>query len=278
MTGAAIKRIILKTIKAATIPLPELHEQERLVECFDELLSQTQRLQTIYQQKLDALAELKQSILQKAFSGELTQATAADTTSPPFAANVIAYAHFRHASNRRGKTFGRVKGQKTLHLTESIGGMDLGRKPMKDAAGPNDFQHQLVAEDWAKSEQFFEFVQRGSGYDFKKLARFDEMIVKAHTMTKPYRKILDKVNNLLLPMNSQDAEVFATVHAAWNNLILDGADINDEAIIHAARDDWHPDKLKIPKAKFQKAIRLIRDKGLVPDGKAKRVGGQGNLF
>ncbi len=34
--------------------------------------AETRRLETIYQRKLAALAELKQSILEKAFSGELT--------------------------------------------------------------------------------------------------------------------------------------------------------------------------------------------------------------
>jgi hypothetical protein len=40
------------------------------------LAAETQRLETIYRQKIAALNELKQSILQKAFTGELT----ADTT------------------------------------------------------------------------------------------------------------------------------------------------------------------------------------------------------
>ena len=35
--------------------------------------SETQLLESIYQKKLTALTELKQSILQKAFTGELTQ-------------------------------------------------------------------------------------------------------------------------------------------------------------------------------------------------------------
>jgi type I restriction enzyme S subunit len=36
------------------------------------LREEHQRLESIYQQKLTALTELKQSLLQKAFSGELT--------------------------------------------------------------------------------------------------------------------------------------------------------------------------------------------------------------
>jgi len=38
----------------------------------DDLRGKAQRLETIYLQKLTALAELKRSILQKAFAGQLT--------------------------------------------------------------------------------------------------------------------------------------------------------------------------------------------------------------
>ena len=40
-----------------------------------EIKAETQRFETIYRQKLAALNELKQSILQKAFTGELTANT-----------------------------------------------------------------------------------------------------------------------------------------------------------------------------------------------------------
>ena len=46
--------------------------KEKFVLQFDELRYETQRLEAIYRQKLAALTELKQSILQKAFTGELT--------------------------------------------------------------------------------------------------------------------------------------------------------------------------------------------------------------
>jgi type I restriction enzyme S subunit len=43
-----------------------------IVERLDSLLVEANRIGAIYQQKLTALTELKQSLLQKAFSGELT--------------------------------------------------------------------------------------------------------------------------------------------------------------------------------------------------------------
>lgn len=71
MTGAAIKRIVLKDIKKASVPFPSLSKQEAIVETIDGLLSETQRLESIYQQKLAALDALKKSLLDQAFSGEL---------------------------------------------------------------------------------------------------------------------------------------------------------------------------------------------------------------
>jgi len=72
LVGAAQKHFNVTAAKAALIPLPAIDEQRRVVvECSD-LREEHQRLESIYQQKLTALTELKQSLLQKAFSGELT--------------------------------------------------------------------------------------------------------------------------------------------------------------------------------------------------------------
>ncbi len=289
--GGSTRQAITKAeIQEFQLAYPPFDAQAAMTSRLDELSIETSRLENIYQQKLDALAELKQSILQKAFAGELTSSMALpnvvaakkaaeiESVLPEFSANVLAFAHYQHALQKKDKTFGRVKAQKILQLTESIGGIELGRKPMKDAAGPNDFHHMLKAEDWAKSNRFFEFVSRDGGYDFKKLPRYDEMLARAIASVKPYQDKLKKVVDLVLPMNSRDAEVFATVHAAWNNLILDKQPVTDEAIIREARENWHSEKLRIPEDDFRKAIRLIRNKGLVPDGSAKRVGGQDTLL
>jgi len=51
--------------------LPPLKEQQTIVKKLDALSAETKRLEAIYKQKLEALEELKKSVLQKAFSGEL---------------------------------------------------------------------------------------------------------------------------------------------------------------------------------------------------------------
>lgn len=69
--GAAITRLTLIKLKNVNIPLPPLPEQKRIVSKLDALSAETKKLEAIYQQKLADLDELKKSILQKAFAGEL---------------------------------------------------------------------------------------------------------------------------------------------------------------------------------------------------------------
>ena len=55
------------------IPVPTLEEQKNIVNRISKTIQKTQKLETIYQRKLEAIAELKQSILEKAFTGQLSQ-------------------------------------------------------------------------------------------------------------------------------------------------------------------------------------------------------------
>lgn len=76
-TGLGVPHISGKQIQSFQFAKPNVEEQKSLVEAFNATAKETQRLEAIYRQKLDAFAELKQSILQKAFSGELTREQAA---------------------------------------------------------------------------------------------------------------------------------------------------------------------------------------------------------
>jgi type I restriction enzyme S subunit len=70
--GAAIPNVpAAKILKEIIVPCPSLIEQERVVNEIEIVQNETRRIANIYEQKLNDLEELKKSILQKAFSGEL---------------------------------------------------------------------------------------------------------------------------------------------------------------------------------------------------------------
>ena len=71
ITGAAQPKLNQTALNSIPIIYPPLTEQQKIVAQLDELQEQTKRLEQIYEQKIKDLDELKQSILQKAFNGEL---------------------------------------------------------------------------------------------------------------------------------------------------------------------------------------------------------------
>jgi type I restriction enzyme S subunit len=71
--GAGTKFLKIGMIKDLKISVPSIKEQEELVITLDKLNDSTERLARIYKRKLEGLEELKKSILQKAFNGELTK-------------------------------------------------------------------------------------------------------------------------------------------------------------------------------------------------------------
>jgi len=70
-SGAVHQTIYYPEVKAFHVCIPDLKKQQSIVEKLGSLSEETKRLEAIYQRKLDALAELKQSLLQRAFTGQL---------------------------------------------------------------------------------------------------------------------------------------------------------------------------------------------------------------
>lgn len=69
--GTALMQINIGDLRKINTPFTNLKEQKLIVQKLDALSAETKKLEAIYQQKINDLEELKKSVLQKAFSGEL---------------------------------------------------------------------------------------------------------------------------------------------------------------------------------------------------------------
>lgn len=70
--GAALMQINIRDFRKIKVSTPSIEVQNALINKLDSIRPDLTRAEEIYRQKLLALDELKKSILQKAFSGELT--------------------------------------------------------------------------------------------------------------------------------------------------------------------------------------------------------------
>ncbi len=283
-TGTMVRHTAPKRILNNLLPFPrDLKVQQAIVAKLDALREETQRLESIYQQKLVALGELRKSLLHKAFSGELTEqwrrsniipfpTRIPDISTTDLHAGILAIAYDVHEKKGNVKHFGHVKAEKMAHMVEAYVAIELGRTPVKDAAGPNDFSHLKRVEHRAEKAGYFKFQRvKGAGYRVTKYSRFDELIKQTRDKLGNQNQEIDRLLELMLPMDTQQAEVVCTVFAAWNNLLLDSQQPTDENIVFEARENWHPAKLNIPREKFFTAIEWLKEKGIVPTGKGKKV-------
>jgi type I restriction enzyme S subunit len=69
--GTAQKNLLIGDLKNHLIKIPPISKQLELIEKLDNLSLDTSKLESLYERKMVDLEELKKSILQKAFSGDL---------------------------------------------------------------------------------------------------------------------------------------------------------------------------------------------------------------
>lgn len=69
-----VSAIYYKDLKNLCLLIPPLEDQQTIVQKLDDLTAETKKLEIIFKQKLNDLEELKKSMLQKAFNGELKTA------------------------------------------------------------------------------------------------------------------------------------------------------------------------------------------------------------
>ena len=75
--SATVHRLETSVLTSFQIPIPESKEQEALVKTASLLNRLKKELELKYQSELDNLEELRQSILEQAFEGKLTEPVAA---------------------------------------------------------------------------------------------------------------------------------------------------------------------------------------------------------
>ena len=283
---AGMPKVNRKHLFAYRFKLPPLQEQQTIVRQLDALQAETQKLESVYQKKIVDLEELKKSLLQKVFAGEFTSSASisvpdakviplqkVEGISPTdLQAGITALALQKHIEQNQQHSFHHVKAEKIVHLSEYILNIDLNRNPVKDAAGPNDFPHAKKVESRARKAGFYSVYKNGEYYDYKQGNSFNKVIQKAQNSLGEKADALSQIIYILTPMSTQQAEIVATIYAAWNNLLLNGMEFTDEDIVTEARENWHKNKLAIERGKFFNALEwMSKNEMLIPKGNGKVV-------
>jgi hypothetical protein len=179
----------------------------------------------------------------------------------------------KHRGTRHERTLGSVKAEKIAHVVESHLGVDLGREPKRLAAGPADFPHLKKVVHRAEHGFFaFKAEERlgGEGATFLTLNGFGKALHRYDEVFGEQAGQLDSIIELFLPMDTEQAEIVATLYAVWNDRLASGARPTDDNIIDEFLA-WSPGKRRITHERLLAAISWMRERALVPTGKGRRT-------
>jgi hypothetical protein len=165
-------------------------------------------------------------------------------------------------------TFGRVKHQKIFHLCEYIARLpEIEGEYFRQAAGPLDNKLIKMTEKKLRDLKWYETVEREIiGHAYRPMAKAGD---HEKYLERYWAEKLTIIRGLIEEMrkwDTQTCEIFSTVYAAWNDMVITGRDITDDAIVTEVLQNWHESKQRIPAERWQRAVAWIREQGYMPTG------------
>jgi hypothetical protein len=174
------------------------------------------------------------------------------------------------------KVLGRKKVEKLVHVIETHLDLDLGRRPVRAAAGPLDMERHKAVCRIAEVRDIFRAIEpeiaAASEDDttnlreavrFEPLGRFDQAVNEAATALGDRSGEVDGLIAHLMKLNPAQAEIVATLYAVWNDQIRSGNSPRDEELFRGVWA-WHPDKAKFTQTEMFVELAWMRQVGIVP--------------
>jgi hypothetical protein len=171
--------------------------------------------------------------------------------------------------------FGVTKFVKLFYLADAMNDLSLKTDYYRQAAGPLDpralYHEQVGLLPLGQRHGYFDTSKAGALTKFIPKENFEPAVRKSReALGGNLAKVRDLVNKFE-KLDTDQAEIIATLFACWNDLLLDDRKISDEVIIKEFLRNWHPKKTRFSKARLQKALKWMTTHGIVPGGKGKRT-------
>jgi type I restriction enzyme S subunit len=299
-TTSGLFTISIGVVKRCPICVPPLNAQRDFVARVADIAS----IQAAQAESGQRLEDLYRAMLHRAFQGELIAWESVQVAVPSPAVPVRRHGpvdrltrraavasslsrRFRTGAAHR-KYVGVTLIEKALFLLEAHAGLALGGVYRRMPRGPHDPSARQWVEDNAPASGWLVVQQRNSHdrelVEYKpgpSIADADEIATAVIEEQGSAASAVEALLRRIASWNTEDAEMYATLYAAWNDLLFDARQqqrsnptataptptlIPTDRII-AEFHDWHRekrDKFSVPRLKA--ALASMRTWGLVPSG------------
>lgn len=283
MIGSTHQTIYMPDIRSLRMPLPPIDEQAEIVDRLDRTTGTFRTAAAEIQRSITLLVERREAVITDAVvGGEMDAATAVPSerpepivpsvaASPSMRAAVAAEIIYRHKTVLR---FGRVKLQKLVYLAETHAGIrEIAGHYRREAAGPFDGTMLEEVEAELEERSLYE-VSGGDGIavSYRPLARAGRHTPDLDKLGTNRVANLRALIGLVRDLDTRVAEAVATLYAVWNDDIIDGRQVSDDAVVEGVLDDWHAEKRsKFDAAELHHWLAWMKRNGLIPRGCGPRT-------
>lgn len=265
-----------------TIPVPPCEEQFEIAEYLDKRCAE---MDTLIAKKTALLAELeayKKSVIYEYVTGkkEVGAAEQAVTTIvyPYFPAvlgtNKIRFAQAVLMSRILDKCrtkMGRVKLEKMLYTIETSIGFDFDTEYVRQAAGPLDESIYDCEAIISRRNKWYTMKTSKYGVSYTPTKDSNQYKKYYDKYFADYDSEIERIIGIFMDYDADQAEIVATLFAAWNDFVIDRKEFTDEQLVDEVLNNWNDSKKRFSKAVWLRAIEQMRQNNIVPKGYGKRT-------
>ena len=264
-TGNAQPGLSVDKIKnAVTLIVPSILEQKAIASVLTSMDNEISSLES----KKTKYEQIKQGMMQQLLTGKIRLANIVAKTN-----TIYANVHFRRSvlaaeiADRlcEEPTFGHVKMEKMLFLTERLCHIDIGSHYHRDAAGPYDNRALRSIDSQLKKQKWFEVrrTEKGNRYvPMQNCGKHKTYFDKYYSTVLPtFEKIIDTFKT----QNTERCEIVATLYSAWEDLLHSNKPFTDADIVNEVLNNWNESKKRISQDRWLSAIQWMRNNGFAPE-------------
>lgn len=273
-TSSSMKNVSREQILSLPTALPPLAEQHRIVAKVDQLMSLCDQLKSRLTQANQLNEQLARALVEQAVQADPKAASTIvgrKTARTLLAAEIV---HQLHSEKRMGK----VKLQKALSLAEHVAQLEeIQSEEARFAAGPHDPALMQEIIEGLQANQWFseQAADEGKRYVYRPLPRAGSHRSSYDALwSAAQRQRVSKLIDIMRSWDTARCERVSTLYSAWNDLLIEGREVSDTAILEEVMYNWNDSKLLYSEAEWLKELTDMKKHDLlVPTGFGKRTKG-----
>lgn len=281
--GTKMPRANVDFIKNMHVAIPSFSEQKEIADYLDNKCSKIDNLISKKEQYLTEIENYKKSLIYEYVTGKkecpaMVQNEDVSNAYPYFPAPVHASsARFAQAVlmskilEESSKGMGRVKLEKTLFTIENHIGFNFDTEYLREAAGPLDASIYECEKIITRRNKWFSMKTSSCGVSYAPTNDVDKYKKYYAKYFSEYNSEIERIIDVFRNYTTEQAEIIATLFAAWNDAIIDKKQFTDDDIVDDVLNNWHESKRRFPRQVWLRAMNEIRKNHIIPKGYGKHT-------